>query len=77
MSANRRTATYTVTDDYTGDTVTGTARDIEDTLREWFPSAPAEVTKALNTLTLSLRAGRPDTNAATALGLTIFGLIVD
>lgn len=71
MSASRRTATYTITDDYTGDTVTGTARDIEDTIREWFPEAPAEVTKALDTLALSLRAGRPDANAAAALGLTI------
>lgn len=71
MSANRRTATYTITDDYTGDTVTGTARDIEDTIREWFPEAPVEVTEALDTPVLSLRAGRPDANAAAALGLTI------
>ena len=71
MSANRRTAIYTATDNYTGDTITGTVYDIEDTIREWFPEAPADVTEALDTLTLSLRAGRPDANAAAALGLTI------
>lgn len=59
------------TDNYTGDTVTGTARDVEDTIRGWLPEAPVEVTEALDTLTLSLRAGRPDANAAAALGLTI------
>lgn len=71
MSATRRNTLHTVTDDYTGDTVTGTARDIEDTIRGWFPEAPADVTEALDTLTLSLRASRPDANAAAALGLTI------
>ena len=71
MSATRRTATYTVTDNITGSTVTGDVYDIEDTIRGWFPEAPADVTEALDALTLSLRAGRPDANAAAALGLTI------
>ena len=62
---------YTVTDDNTGATITGTVYDIEDTIRGWFPKAPADVTKALDDLIGSLRAGRPDANAAAALGLTI------
>ena len=65
------TTAYTVTHNFTGASVTGTVYDIEDTIRGWFPDAPAEVTKALDTLALSLRAGRPDTNAAAALGLTV------
>ena len=65
------TTTYTATDNNTGATITGTVYDIEDTIRGWFPEAPAEVTEALDTLALSLRAGRPDATAAAALGLTI------
>ena len=71
MSATRRTATYTATDNITGATITGTVYDIEDTIRGWFPESPVDVTEALDTLTFSLRAGRPDANAAAALGLTI------
>lgn len=62
---------YTVTDGYTGDTVTGTARDIEDTIRGWFPEAPADVTGALDDLIGSMRARYVNTDAATALGLTV------
>lgn len=71
MSATRRTATYTATDNNTGATITGTVYDIEDTIRGWFPKAPADVTEALDDLIGSMRAGRPDANAAAALGLTI------
>ena len=71
MSANRRTATYTATDNYTGDTITGTARDIEDTIRGWFPEAPADVTKALDDLISSMRSRYVNTDAAAALGLTV------
>ena len=71
MSATRRTATYTITDDYTGDTVTGTARDIEDTIRGWFPEAPAEATEALDTRIDSMRARYVNTDVAVALGLTV------
>lgn len=71
MSATRRTATYTATDTYTGDTATGTARDIEDTIRGWFPKAPADVTNALDDLICSMRARYVNTDAAAALGLTI------
>ena len=71
MSANRRTATYTATDTYTGDTVTGTVYDIEDTIRGWFPEAPADVTEALDDLIGSMRARYVNTDAAAALGLTV------
>lgn len=71
MSATRRTATYTATDNNTGATITGTVYGIEDTIRGWFPEAPTDVTYALDDLIGSMRAGRPDANAAAALGLTI------
>lgn len=72
MSANRRTATYTITDDNTGNTITGDVYDIEDTIRGWFPKAPAEVTEALDEFMVFLRNPRPGyTEAGTFLGLTI------
>ena len=71
MSATRRTATYTATDNNTGATITGTVYDIEDTIRGWFPKAPADVTEALDALIGSMRARYVNTDAAAALGLTV------
>ena len=72
MSAARRTATYTVTDNVIGATVTGTVYDIEDTIRGWFPDAPEEVAEALDEFMLFLRDPRPSyTEAGTYLGLTV------
>lgn len=69
MSATRRT--YIVTDNVIGATITGTVYDIEDTIREWFPEAPADVTEALDDLIGSMRARYVSTEAAAYLGLTI------
>ena len=71
MSATRRTATYTVTDNVIGATVTGTVYDIEDTIRGWFLEAPANITKALDDLIDSMRARYVNTEAAAYLGLTV------
>ena len=71
MSATRRTATYTVTDNITGSTVTGDVYGIEDTIRGWFPEAPADVTEALDDLIGSMRARYVNTDAAAALDLTV------
>lgn len=71
MSTSRRTATYTATDNNTGATITGTVYDIEDTIRGWFPKAPADVTGALDGLIGSMRSRYVNTDAATALGLTV------
>lgn len=69
---NAKPATvYTVTDDNTGATVTGNVYDIEDTIRGWFPEAPADVTEALDDLIGSMRARYVNTDAAAALGLTV------
>lgn len=66
------TTIYTVTDDNTGATVTGDVYDIEDTIRGWFPDAPAGVTEALDEFMLFLRDPRPSyTEAGTYLGLTV------
>lgn len=66
------TTIYTVTDDNTGATVTGDVYDIEDTIRGWFPDAPAGVTEALDEFMLFLRDQRPSyTEAGTYLGLTV------
>ena len=65
------TTIYTVTDDNTGATVTGDVYDIEDTIRGWFPEAPADVTEALDDLIGSMRARYVNTDAAAALGLTV------
>lgn len=62
---------YTVTDDNTGATVTGDIYDIEDTIRGWFPEAPADVTEALDDLIGSMRARYVNTDAAAALNLTV------
>ena len=71
MSAARRTATYTATDNITGATITGTVYDIEDTVRGWFLEAPANITKALDDLSGSMRARYVNTEAAAYLGLTV------
>ena len=71
MSATRRTATYTVTDNITGSTVTGDVYDIEDTIRGWFPEAPADVTEALDDLIGSMRSRYVNTNAAAYICLTV------
>lgn len=65
------TTIYTVTDDNTSNTVTGDVYDIEDTIRGWFPEAPADVTEALDGLIGSMRARYVNTDAAAALGLTV------
>ena len=65
------TTIYTVTDDNTGATVTGDIYDIEDTIRGWFPEAPADVTEALDDLIGSMRARYVNTDAAAALNLTV------
>lgn len=65
------TAIYTVTDDNTSNTVTGDIYDIEDTIRGWFPEAPADVTEALDDLIGSMRARYVNTDAAAALNLTV------
>ena len=65
------TTIYTATDDNTGATITGTVYDIEDTIRGWFPKAPADVTEALDALIGSMRARYVNTDAAAALGLTV------
>ena len=65
------TTTYTATDNNTGATITGTVYDIEDTIRGWFPKAPADVTEALDDLIGSMRARYVNTDAAAALNLTV------
>ena len=71
MSATRRTAIYTVTDNVIDATVTGTIYDIEDTIRGWFPEAPADVTEALDDLIGSMRSRYVNTNAAAYICLTV------
>lgn len=67
-----KTAIYTVTDTFTGNTVTGDVYDIEDTIRGWFPEAPAEVTEAIDDFMVFLRNPRPGyTEAGAFLGLDV------
>lgn len=65
------TTAYTVTHNFTGASVTGTVYDIEDTIRGWFPEAPANITEALDDLIGSMRSLYVNTDAAAYLGLTI------
>ena len=59
------------TDTFTGATVTGDVYDIEDTIRRWFPEAPAHIREALDDLIGSMRARYVNTEAAAYLGLTV------
>lgn len=70
MSATRRTATYTATDNVTGATITGTVYDIEDTVVDWYKAEPDAVRVILEDLFMSLRAGRINSEKAAILDLT-------
>lgn len=63
--------TWTITDNATDETVTGDAYDIEDTVRDWFPEPPAEVTYVLDQFFQGLRCGTVADEHETYLGVTV------
>lgn len=65
------TTTWTITDDHTGETVTGDACSVEDTVRGWFPEQPAEVAFVLDQFFEGLRCGTVADQHETYLGVTV------
>lgn len=63
--------TWTITDSATGDTVTGDAYAVEDTVRAWYPEPPAAVAYVLGQLFVGLRYGTVADEHVTYLGLKV------
>ena len=65
------TTTWTITDNATGETVTGDAYAVEDTVRGWFPEPPVEVAFVLDKFFEGLRCGTVADWHGTYLGLKV------
>lgn len=62
----------TITDEAgTSGTVTVESYDVADTIRPWYPEAPAEVTEAIDALQVALNRGEYTGDLEAYLGITI------